>query len=500
MTDSRRISTGIEGLDEILGGGFFSSGSYLVAGPPGSGKTIWGLQFLRAGAGRGEKCVYVTCAETSASLKRCASSLGWDFGDIAVVDLASEIYAGLPRGEYAVFSPAEVESESIWGLLYHILDEHRPQRLVVDSLTVFRFLATDAYQYRRQLQMLVNRIDAFQCTALLLYDPHELEQDNAPALAADGVIRLHNEVSSSKLVEIRTLEVIKMRNSSYLSGRHAMRITGRGIVVWPHRVEKLKKYNYERMQLCSGIAELDAMLDGGFSSGTCTLISGPAGVGKSTLALQYLVAMAQKGLRGVIYTLEEGTASILERCKGVGIPLERHLEDGSIVIREVNPLEHYPDEFLEELRRDLETGGARIFVLDSLRGFALAMEEFGSLLGILQNLINYVRRQRASLFLVNEQEKVTGDLQVTELGVSYAADNVLLLRYAEAYGRIIRVISCMKKRMGNFEPELREFEITPQGIKVGGKLNRFQGVLTGMPSLLPESSGVDGPHLPENSR
>ncbi len=493
MSNPQRISTGITGLDEILGGGLVPSTGTLIVGRPGTGKTILGLQFLRACSRHSTECVYVTCAETSTSVRRNATALGWSLDGIRLVDLAAEIYASVPAGEYTAFAPAEVESEPIWRRLYRLLEEHSPAFLVIDSLTVFRLLATDEYQYRKQLQALVNRLSAMNCTALLLYDPDELVQDNAPALAVDGVIHLRNEISGNKLVEIRTLEVTKMRAISYLSGRHAMRITGEGIVVWPHRVEKLKRYNYERTLLQSGVRTLDEMLAGGFPSGTCTLISGPAGVGKSTLAIQYLAHAASQGIRSAMYTFEEGTASILERCAGVGIDLERHLEDGRVTIREINPLEHYPDEFLSLLRRDFESSGARLFVIDSLRGFQLAMEEFGSLLACIQNIINFTRRNRTSLFLINEQEKITGDLQITDTGVSYAADNVLLIRYAEVSGRIIRVISCLKKRMGDFEPDLREFSITSRGIVVGERMTRFHGMLTGLPTRFengnPVSSG-----------
>lgn len=472
MKDAR-ISTGIRGLDEVLEGGFMPSSSYLIVGGPGTGKTILSLQFMHESAKRKASCLYITFAEPEEALRRNVAGFGWDLAGIVFVDFTKQADSRDLPEEYTVFPAAEVEKEPVWQRLYQAIDEHKPERLVLDSATYLRYLSTDDYQFRKHIQRLVNYLSERKCLSLLLFEPTELERENALALAVDGVITLRNETSRGRVVEIRTIEINKMRGSSFISGRHPLRITADGITVWPHKIEKLKKYAYERTMLSSGTAELDELLMGGIPAGTCTLISGPAGIGKSTLSARYLSVAAAKGIKGVIYTFEEGLASILERCRSMGMDLDALVEKGSLIVREINPLDHYPDELLDTLRTDILKNKAQIVMLDSLRGYNLAMEEFGSLLANIQNIINFVRHEKASIFLINEQEKITGDLQITEHGVSYMADNILLIRYAERRGEVIRVISCFKKRLGGFHPDIREFSITQKGIVVGEKLTHW---------------------------
>jgi len=481
MTDPR-ISTGVHGLDEILNGGFIPSSSYLIVGAPGAGKTVFSLQFLKESAERKAKCLLISFAEPEAALRRNAASFGWNLEGINIVDFSEIAKENLIEGEYTVFTPHEVEAEPVWKRIYQAIDEYKPDRLVIDSATFLQYLSMNKYQYHKQIQALVNRLSALKIVSLFLYEPLELEKDNALALAVDGMITLRNEISKNRVVELRTVEVNKLRGSSFMSGRHPLRITEQGITVWPHRIERLKKYAYTRELFSSGVKGLDEILMGGVSEGTCTLISGPAGVGKSTLVLQFLITAAEQGIKSMHYTFEEGSSSITERCNSLSIPLEKYIETGMLTIKEINPLEFYPDEFLEMLRKDFETSNARIFVLDSLRGYNIAMEEFGSVVANMQNIINYTRKNKATLFLINEQEKLTGDLQITNLGVSYVADNILLIRFAEVNGKVIKVISSIKKRMGNHQSELREFKITENGLNVGKKLTNLRGLLTGVPT------------------
>lgn len=480
MIDSR-IATGVKGLDEIMHGGFLPSSSYLLVGGPGTGKTVLSLQFLNESAKRGASCLYITFAEPERAIRRNAASFECDLSGVTILDYSRPTNGPATEDEYTVFPPAEVEQEPIWKRLHDSVEERKPERLVIDSASFLRYLSTDEYQYRKQIQRLVNRLTATDCVALLLFDPVELGRESALALAVDGVITLRNDISRGQVVEIRTVEINKFRGSSFLAGLHPMRITGHGMAVWPHRVESFKEYSYERKTLPSGIQSLDELLLGGIPAGTCTLISGPSGVGKTTLATQFLVSAAREGLRGVIYTFDESSASILQRSRAIGLDLEDRLEAGSIMIREINPLQLYPDEFLEVIRGDVENNGVQVIVLDSIRGYNLAMEEFGNLVAHMQNVVNYLHSRQVSTFIISEQEKLTGDLQISDLGISHIADNVLLIRYAEYHGKVIKVINCLKKRLGAHLAEIRGFNITSKGIVVGTKLDHLQGLLTGTP-------------------
>ena len=483
-----RKSTGIDGLDEIMKGGFISGASYLILGEAGTGKTILSLQACQESLKRKASCLYVTFAEPEASIQKNAESFGWDLADVVFVDFTKELGREQIDGEYSVFPPSDVEETPIWSRLYQAVDEHDPALVVIDSATFLHYLSRDEYQFRKQAQKLINYLNSRGCVSLLLFEPSELEKETSLALEVDCVVAMRNDLTEQKITEIRTIEVKKMRGSSYLTGQHPIRITETGIKVWPHRIQRLKSIPYDRKMLPSGIAELDQLLKGGFSYGTCTIFSGPSGVGKSSLATQFLCVAAEKGIKGALYSFEEGGASILNRSNGISIPLEEQIEKRTVFLREINTLEQYPDEFLEIFRKDVEKEGIQLVVIDSLRGYNLAMEGFGNLVAHMQNLINYCRSHKVTLFLVNELENITGDVRITDVGVSYMADNVLMLRYAEHHGRLIKVVNCLKKRLSDFEPEMREFKITGNGLVVGERLEHLRGLLTGVPTANQERS------------
>lgn len=478
-----RISTGVVGLDEILKGGFIPASSYLLLGGPGAGKTILSLQFLRQCRNVESHCLFLSLTESVTTIRRDAASFGWNLEKINLVDLTMAGEEPETNGEYSVFSPGEVEEETIWAKIYAAINEYRPKRLVIDAVTNLRYLATDEYQYRKHIQQLIHHLSKRQCHSLLLFEPGELEREQSIAMAVDGILWLHSDSSKERVTEIRTLEITKFRGSDYLSGRHPMRITADGIVVYPHCIEVLKRQSRDSKKLSTGVPSLDRLLMGGFYLGTCTLLTGPSGAGKSTLAAHFLVQAAQQNISSTMYCFEEGAESILDRCRDINIPLQSCLEQGTVSLCEINPLEMYPDEFLEIIRRDVEEKGRQVIVIDSLRGYNLAMNEFGNLAANIQNILNYIRRKRATLFLLNEMQDIVGNLRISEDGVSYLADNVLMIRYAEYSGEIIKVIACLKKRHGNFQADLREFKITEQGILVGAKLSRLRGLLTGVPQV-----------------
>ncbi len=476
-----RLTTGIPGLDEIVSGGLIRNHAYLLLGDTGTGKTILSLQWLLDGSARGEQGLFVTLVETAADIRRNTLSFGWPIESLDIVDLTPVEEAEGGEGEYHVFPPSEVEREPMWRSILAVVREKRPQRIAIDSVTQLHALSLDEYQFRKELLHLVTFLHEQGCTALLLYEPSHLEGDVSVSLAVDGILHLRREISPACVIETRSIEVAKMRGSGYLSGRHPFRITGEGIEIFPHRVEPPEEEILSGALFSSGIANLDTLLHGGVEAGSVTLLTGPSGVGKSSLAISFLLEGVACGKRALYLTFEEPAPSIVARSRGIGMPIDAALTAGTLEIVHLNPLERYPEEFLEFLRRKVAAGGGEIIAIDSLRGYRLAMEAFGSLEFHLANLTAYGRRMGRTLFLVNEVEQITGDLRLTELGVSYLADNAILLRYAETSGRIIRVIGCLKKRLGDFEADLREFRISPDGLVVGEPLSAFHGLLTGMP-------------------
>lgn len=476
------MPTGIPGLDEVVHGGLIRQNSYLIVGGPGTGKTILSFQWLLAGKEQGERALYITLAEPGGKIERNVRSFGWQLDGIEMVDLTPTIAeAKSPDAEYHVFHPSEVERTPVWQGIYDVVAKYKPVRLVIDSITQLRYLSTDEYQFRKQMLTLVSFLDGCGCTSFLVFEPTELEKETSVALAVDGIIRLHRDISPGRVIGLRSIEVEKLRGSDFMSGLHQLRIGAQGVSIFPHRIETPSEAKPGAKKLGSGSARLDELLGGGIESGTTTIITGPAGAGKSTLGVKFLTQSVEAGDRAVLYAFEESVQSIVTRCEGVGIQVRRLLDDGTLRIVRVNPMELYPDEFLGLIRQSVEKEGCRVVMIDSLRGYELAMEEFGTMIANVSNMVIYLNSKAVTTLLINEVENITGDLRATEFAVSYVADNIILLRHAEYGGQVIKIIGCLKKRLGTFQPELRQFYITSDGIEVSEKLERMRGILTGVP-------------------
>lgn len=494
MYPKERISTGIPGLDEVLKGGVIPNHSYLLVGAAGTGKTICSIQWLLDGYEKGEKGLYVTLAEPVENIVRNVAGFGWTLDNLDVVDLNP--ISEQPEGEvdeYSIFSPGEVERASMWDGVYRAVRDLKPKRVVIDSVTQLRYLSTDDYQFRKQILALVNFLLRSGCTSILTFEPSELEREVSVALAVDGILRLRMEVSPNRVVGLRSVQVEKMRGSDFMSGLHPMRFTPDGVVIFPHRVEAPGDGKPGQAILSSGLPDLDALLGGGLESGTTTVLSGPSGTGKTTLGVQFLVRAVEKGERAVLFSFEESPVSIIERCETIGIRVKEKIDADELEIIRVNPMELYPDEFLQMLRDVVLGGDRRVVMIDSLRGYELAMEEYGSPVAHIYNLVTFLNREGITTLMTNEIEEITGSMVATGLGVSYAVDNIVLLRYAEFRNRVIKVVACLKKRHGFFEPALHEFRITPDGIWVGDELRGMRGILSGAPVLeAGYGDGVDG--------
>ncbi len=477
---AERVPTGIPGLDTILMGGLIPGRTYVLIGKPGTGKTILSLQWLAAGRSRGERGLYITLAEPADQLAANVAGFGWNLEDIDVREL-TPIAVTPVKEEYTIFRADEVESPAVWNAIYEAVEQIHPARLVIDSVASLRVLSVDEYQFRKHMLSLVSWLNHQGCTTLLLLDPETAQEEHSIALTADGVIRLWHEIAPARLITLRGLQVEKFRGSDFLSGVHPLRITSAGVVVFPHIIEPPGHGSFEEGKLPSGIPELDEMLHGGLELGTSTIISGPAGVGKTSLGLQFISQAVRAGMPSVVYSFEEPTVFMRRRAGNLGIPVHEMTPAGLLEFHDINPMTLYPDEFLTLLREDVEVNGRKVVMLDSTRGYNIAMEQFGSLNVHLHNMLQYLHQKGVTVLLINEVERLTGELVITEIGVSYIVDNVILLRYAEVDGRLMHVISCLKKRLGDFESEIREYRITPTGIRVGHRLEGLRGVLTGVP-------------------
>lgn len=484
-------TTGVRGLDDILGGGFAPNRLYLIEGDPGSGKTTLALQFLLEGAGRGERGLYVTLSETKEELDGVATSHGWSLAPLTVCELIPSEESLLPDAQTRMFHPSEVElSETTKAVLAEV-ERTRPTRVVFDSLSEMRLLAQNSLRYRRQILALKQFFTGRGCTVLFLDDRTSEVSDLQLQSLAHGVVTLE-QLAPEYGSERRRLRVIKMRGARFRGGFHDFSIVRGGLEVYPRLVASEHRRAFEPGRLKSGVIALDALLGGGLNRGTSTLLMGPAGSGKSSIAVQYAVAAAEAGERAAVFIFDESLTTLFARSAGLGMDLRGHVGAGRVRVHQVDPAEMSPGEFAHRVRQAAEEDGAKVVVIDSLNGYLNAMPEERFLTIQLHELLTYLGQQGVVTFLVVAQHGLLGNHMNSPVDASYLADAVVLLRYFEARGQIRRAVSVIKKRSGAHEATLREMRMGPDGIWVGEPLKDYHGVLTGLPEILGPGAAYPG--------
>lgn len=492
-----RASTGIGGLDHLLRGGFPAYRLHLVEGEPGTGKTTLALQFLRVGSERGEPCLYVTLSETKAELAAVAASHGWTLDGIEVYELS-------PPGtshadQYTLYHPAEIElTEMVKGML-QVTERLKPRRMVLDSLSEMRLLARDPLRYRRQVLALKEHFAGRDCTVLVLDDKTSSDNDLQLQSIAHSVVSLEQmafEFGRSR----RRIRVVKVRGVPGIEGYHDLKIARGGLVVYPQLIVVPPDREPESPEFSdpvpSGIPELDALVGGGLTPGTCTLLMGPAGVGKSSVAAQYLSNGADR-TAGAAFLFDERRKTFVQRTDALGMKLSGHLATGRVTVEQVEPGEMSPGEFANRVCERVVGAGARMVVIDSLNGYLNAIPTQHSPLVRMHELLAYLNERSVTTLLLAAQHGVMGMNMGAPVDVTYLADAVLLFRFFEAAGTVRKAISVVKKRTGAHETTIREFAVGADGVKVGEPLSQFHGVMTGVPTY----QGGSGPLLkPDASR
>jgi circadian clock protein KaiC len=362
------------------------------------------------------------------------------------------------------------------------VDEVQPARVVFDSLSELRMLARDPLRYRRQILGLKRYFSGRNCTVLLLDDRTAEGNDLQLQSIAHGVVVMQS-LEKDFGIKRRRLEVRKMRGSRFREGYHDYTIQTGGVVVFPRLIASEHQPKLTPKPVPSGLAELDKLLGGGLDTGTSTILMGPAGCGKSTIAAMYAAAAAQRGEAAAIFTFDETVTTLLYRTDGLNIPLRKHVEAGKIIIRQVDPAEISPGEFVHGVRGLVESG-TKLVVIDSLNGFMNAMpgEEFLTMQ--MHELLSYLNQQGVATLMTLAQHGVLGTAMSSPVDISYLADSVLLFRYFEAAGAVKQAVSVMKKRTGRHERSIRELIFKDKKIEVGAPLENFEGVLTGVPRFV----------------
>ncbi len=472
--------TGIAGLDDILNGGLTPDRMYLIEGTPGTGKTTLGLGFLLAGASVGETGLYITLAETEIELRAVATTHGWSLDSLNLFEMVPADGLGEDH-EQTLLHPSEVElGETIRDVMAKV-DELRPKRVVIDSLSELRLLAQSPIRYRRQILALKHFFSTRACTVLFLDDKSGSGSDLQLHSIAHGVVSLEQTLSGFG-AQRRRLHVVKMRGVRYRGGYHDFEIERGGLCVYPRLVASEHVMKYSDEAVSTGSTELDTLLGGGLIPGTATLLTGPAGVGKTTASVQSMVAALKRGERAAYFLFDERLPTLLKRSASLGMDLLPFVENGQLELRAIDPAEMSPGEFSGAVRAAVEEHGAKIVVIDSLNAYLQAMPNEQFLILQMHEMLTYLGQKGIVSLLILGLHGITGDVR-SDVDLSYLSDTIVQLRYFEAHGEVRQAISVIKTRTARHERTIREFQIGSNGLLVGEPLREFQGVLTGVPTF-----------------
>lgn len=483
---NKKALTGVWGLDDVLCGGLARGSIFLLEGEPGSGKTTIALQFLIAGAAAGEKGLYMTLSETEPELRAGAKSHGWDLDhNIVVRELipAESLLAG--DQHQTLLYASDLELGETAQQIFAAVEQVQPSRLVIDSLSEIRLLAQSSLRYRRQILTIKHHFARRNITVLMLDDLTSEANDKTVHSIAHGVVQLQQN-SPDYGAERRRMRILKYRGTRYRGGYHDMTIATGGVNVFPRLVAAEHRTKFARDPIPTGIKPFDDLLGGGIDTGSSTLVIGPAGTGKSLIAITFALAAVKRGEKAALFIFDEELGLLFDRMAGLGIDLEGARNRGELMVQQIDAAELSPGEFSHRVRKVVDEHAIKTVIIDSLNGYQAAMPAENSLILHIHELLQYLNRQGAATFLTMAQHGLVGPM-AAPIDVTYLADSVLLLRYFEALGSVRRAMSCIKKRTGSHETTIREYHIGKGGLTVDAALTGFQGVLSGVPNVLNRS-------------
>jgi circadian clock protein KaiC len=346
-----------------------------------------------------------------------------------------------------------------------------------------------------QLQAFVQRLalhlTSWQATSFLVGEYVEGEiRDNPVFTVADGLYWLSQSVERNSIV--RKMQIMKLRGQASVPGLHTFRITDAGLQVFPRTFGLTGKQATPRSsrRLSTGIEGLDAMLDGGIPEGDSILVAGPSGTGKSVLATQFLAEGVRQGEPAIAAVFEERPQGYAERANTFGLDLTTPQQEGLLDILYLRPLDLSVDETLQEVLDAVARIGAKRLVIDSLAGFELALapafrQDFRE---SLYRMIGALTGIGVTVMSTVELPESFTDLLFSPHAISFLTDDIIRLRYVEIEGQLRKVITIVKMRGGNHSKDICEYEITPEGMRIGSRLKDYRGLITGVPQPLTSSA------------
>jgi circadian clock protein KaiC len=464
MTD--RLASGSARLDAVLGGGVPMNGINLVMGRPGTGKTILAQQYIFHNATDERPALYLsTVSEPMEKMLRYGQSL--TFFDTAAVG-SRVIYDDLGQ---------RLNDEGLSGVLSQLVEllrQRRPSLMVIDSFKALRAFAPDDASFRRFLHDLAGLLSAIQITSFWVGEYDSAEVTEAPEFAVvDAIISLDIERVADR--ETHVLEVLKLRGSGFISGKHAYRVSSSGVAVFPRLADREDGMTYDvtSERITSGVSLLDDMLSEGYWRGASTLVAGPSGSGKTLLALHFVFSGTETGEPGIFATFQENPVQLERIVQGFSWSLDS--PDVALMFRP--PVDLYIDEWVYELLDVVELTGAQRIAIDSLGDLRLACGDEHRFREYMYSLLQRCARKNVSVIMTQEVPELFGVGRLSEFGISNVSDNVVLLQYLRGDSEVKRAITVLKTRGSAHDPRIRQFEITRAGLSLGDQFLPEQSLL-----------------------
>lgn len=450
---------------------------YLVTGEPGTAKTTLAMHFLHEGLTNDETVLYIHGEESAEELKTNAGQFGLDISAVDFLDLGPDSDFFTEDSSFDLVDSSDIDQERYTEVIREAIEEIDPDRVVIDPITQLRYLETSDYHYRKRILSFVRFLKTRGVTILSTATLNKNQNASADIRSlSDGVVTL------SRVADGRRIEVMKNRGVGQIEGDHGAEIRSSGLEVYPRIRPEPSDREFDPTPVGSGILELDEMIGGGFERGTVTFITGPTGVGKTTLATVYLAQAARQLGKSVIYLFEERIETFEHRCRSLGIPIDELRDEGLLSIHVIEPATLSAEEFAHRVRREIEDEDAETVMIDGVSGYTSVIKGHDDELDRdLQSLTRYLTNREVTVFVTDTTHQVTGLSSATSHNISQIADNLTFISYVEIQSSLRKVIGVLKKRTGGFESSFREFEITANGVQIGEPLTEYRGVLHGSP-------------------
>jgi circadian clock protein KaiC len=473
------MSTGVAGLDVVLGGGLAKGGMFFLVGAPGTGKTVLAFE-IGFHTARSDGAVLFLTSLSEPHNKLLAHMRPFPFFDADLVGSGFELVN--LQGLMAASVETTVET------IVSMARKSSASLVVIDGFTSLGGFMESEHASRDFLYDLGAKLGLLNVTLLISLQADPRESARLPEFtAADGLFALYYDRIGAG--HRRYLEVLKLRGASHLDGLHTLTIDPRGVACYPQQeslpIETNPSFSMGRVGF--DLPELDDMLGGGLNEGTVTLLAGGSGTGKTAAGLHFLLAGATRGEPGFLLGFHESRSQLEAKARGFGLDLARSLQSGEIQIATYPPVRLDPDIVLSELRSEMKNGGVRRLVVDSSLELEKTLEPIRAS-DFLASVVGYLRARHITTLLTREVPVLGAEADLWETPVSVLADNIVLLRHAEDGGKLRRFMSVLKMRFSNHAQGFREFTIGDRGIALVEDVAPAQNVSSSVPGLEEKTS------------